>query len=112
MGINSLTFSATEYIRQQLLSRNLDINVFGGVEANITPTGAMLGDAVGTEKAGTIVTSPMRDMAVVNQLPTQEMSEFFIDQLYLSNKYGPIGGFDDLRPFCYQIGEMPIYLNQ
>ena len=23
-----------------------------------------------------------------------------------------IGGFDDLRPFCYQIGEMPIYLNQ
>jgi len=23
-----------------------------------------------------------------------------------------IGGIDDLRPFCYQIGEMPIYLNQ
>lgn len=23
-----------------------------------------------------------------------------------------IGGLDDLRPFCYQIGEMPIYLNQ
>ena len=22
------------------------------------------------------------------------------------------GGLDDLRPFCYQIGEMPIYLNQ
>ena len=49
MGINSLTFSATEYIRQQLLSRNLDINVFGGVEANTTPTGTMIGDAAGTE---------------------------------------------------------------
>ena len=23
-----------------------------------------------------------------------------------------IGGLDDLRPFCYKIGEMPIYLNQ
>ncbi|MFK8061279.1 MAG: MBL fold metallo-hydrolase [Polaribacter sp.] len=23
-----------------------------------------------------------------------------------------IGGIDDLRPFCYQIGEMPIYLNE
>ncbi|WP_299053532.1 MBL fold metallo-hydrolase [uncultured Polaribacter sp.] len=23
-----------------------------------------------------------------------------------------IGGLDDLRPFCYQIGEMPIYLNE
>lgn len=23
-----------------------------------------------------------------------------------------IGGLDDLRPFCYQIGEMPIYLNK
>jgi hypothetical protein len=96
MGINSLTFSATEYIRQQLLSRNLDINVFGGVEANTTPTGTMIGDAAGTEKPGSVVTSPMRDMAVVDQLPAQEMSEFFIDQLYLANKYGPVGGFDDL----------------
>ena len=96
MGINSLTFSATEYIRQQLLSRNLDINVFGGVEANVTPTGTMIGDAAGTEKPGSVVTSPMRDMAVVDQLPAQEMSEFFIDQLYLANKYGPVGGFDDL----------------
>lgn len=23
-----------------------------------------------------------------------------------------VGGLDDLRPYCYQIGEMPIYLNQ
>ena len=23
-----------------------------------------------------------------------------------------IAGLDDLRPFCYQIGEMPIYLNE
>ena len=23
-----------------------------------------------------------------------------------------IGGLDDLRPFCYQIGEMPIFLNE
>ena len=48
MGINSLTFSATEYIRQQILSRNIDINVFGGVEAVTTPTGTMIGDAAGS----------------------------------------------------------------
>ena len=96
MGINSLTFSATEYIRQQILSRNIDTNVFGSVESNITPTGTIIGTGGGSEKSGTIFVSPMRDMSVVDQLPTQEMGEFFIDQLYLANKYGPVGGFDDL----------------
>jgi phosphoribosyl 1,2-cyclic phosphate phosphodiesterase len=36
-----------------------------------------------------------------------------LDGVFFTHEHADhIGGLDDLRPFCYKIGEMPIYLNQ
>jgi len=93
---SELSFSATEYLRKQILAKNLESIPLGGVAQELTPTGTLLINTGGVEKAGSVVISQMRDMAVVDQPSTQFMNEFFIDQIFLANKYGPVGGYDDM----------------
>tara|TARA_R110002020_G_scaffold196775_2_gene397758 strand:+ start:6760 stop:11784 length:5025 start_codon:yes stop_codon:yes gene_type:complete len=93
---SELTFKATENLRKQILSRNLDGNALGLVDPNFTPTGTLLTNGGGTEFPGQIVISSFRDFGVVDLPTALDIGEFFLDQLYLANKYGPVGGFDDL----------------
>ena len=93
---SELTFSATEYLRTQILSKNLEGSPLGGVAQELTPTGTMLINQSGVEKPGTVIVSPMRDMGVVDLPSSEYMNEFFIDQIFLANKYGPVGGYDDM----------------
>ena len=93
---SELSFSATEHIRTQILSKNLESIPYGGVTAELTPTGTLLTSEGGVEKPGSVVVSQMRDMAVIDQLPSELMNEFFITQIFLANKYGPVGGYDDM----------------
>jgi len=93
---SELSFSATEHIRTQILTKNLESIPYGGVTAELTPTGTLLTSEGGVEKPGSVVVSQMRDMAVIDQLPSELMNEFFITQIFLANKYGPVGGYDDM----------------
>jgi|TARA_R110000796_G_scaffold74_12_gene293 hypothetical protein len=93
---SELTFSATEYIRSQILAKNLEGSPFGGVAQEFTPTGTILINQGGVEKPGKVIVSQMRDMSVVDLPSSEYMNEFFIDQIFLANKYGPVGGYDDM----------------
>ncbi len=93
---SELSFSATDYLRKQILSKNLESIPMGGVANEFTPTGTLLINQGGVEKPGSVIISQMRDMGVVDQPSSEYMNEFFIDQIFLANKYGPVGGYDDM----------------
>ena len=90
---SELTFKATENLRKQILSRNLDGNALGLVDPNFTPTGTLLTNGGGTEFPGQIVISSFRDFGVVDLPTALDIGEFFLDQLYLAKQIRTSGWF-------------------
>ena len=80
--LNLLSFNGTEYLRQQMMVKNLeDPAGSAGIISSVTP--------------GTYFLEGTRDMSVVDQPSVDLAGEFFIDKSYLANIYGPPGGYQN-----------------
>ena len=80
---SSLSFIATNQLRETLLTKNL-------------PSPYEISDTLPVEfNQFSYRLSKQNEYEVVNQLSAEEMAEPFIEKRYLDNRYGPPGGYDD-----------------
>jgi hypothetical protein len=96
-NFSSLSFGGTQALRNLLLVKNLPNPEGLGPYGNFGPNAYS--------------TASLRVQDVIDQPSVDENSEFFVNKLYLSNAYGPPGGFGDFVNI-YTVSQLKAEVNK